>query len=252
MLATAGAPGGAVLEDAAGNRQPEYLAIGFAMNVLLAQVYLWSDAVESLADATPMPPHVVARDALPYPVMFWSRETAHTGPGWETNWLLVMHSSQGIRTVADVQRGPNDVSVIAGDILYGTRFPDDVPEYARPGIGAILGRLSFLRSPYIGADQERVPRAWRRASVRSGLTEAMADPLIRVVTLRRDAQENVDRERADRAQAAIERRSHWWVSGHHRAQWYPSKDAHEVIWIAPYLKGDLSKPLANKVYKVER
>lgn len=251
MLATAGMEGGVRLSDAGGTPLEDAMGLGLALNLMMAQVYLWSDEIETLADATPLPPHVISKDVLPYPLMFWSRETAHSGPGWETNWLIMMHSAHGIRTVADVQYGRDDARVMIGDIPYGKRYPDDIPEEHRPGVGAILGRLSFLASPYIERATERVPRAWRREATRMGLPDAAADPLIRVVKLRHEAQAAVDRQREDNAHP-IERRSHWWVSGHHRSQWYPSKQAHEVIWIAPYLKGDLSKPLAEKVYKVVR
>lgn len=250
MLATVGTEHGARLLTVNGEPLEPGLAVGMAMNALMAQVYLWSDDIESLADATPMPPHVVSRDALQFPVMFWSRETAHTGPDWETNWLLVMHSVSGIRIAADVMRGGGDASIMVGDIPYGARYPDDFKD-EEIGPGPVLARLSFLASPYIAADTERLPRQWRREAERAGVPASSADPLIRIVKLRREAQESIDRQRQD-ASTPMERRSHWWVSGHHRAQWYPSKQAHEVIWIAPHLKGDLSKPLAQKVYGVVR
>lgn len=44
----------------------------------------------------------------------------------------------------------------------------------------------------------------------------------------------------------------WMVSGHLRAQWYPSEQAHHVIWIAPHLKGPDDAPLLTHAYKVAR
>lgn len=252
MLASIGLPGGPELIDAFGNPLDEGVALGLAMAALMAQVYLWSDDIEALAEGTPLPRHTIARDALQFPVQFWSRETAHVAGGiGETNWVLLMHSLGGIRLICDVQ-AHGRASVMVGDIPYGRTFPDDFPDGLQQGAASVLGRLSFLASPYIGQEQERLPRAWRREARRNGVTDSMADPLIRVVKLRREVQDRVEREREERSAAAKERRSHWWVSGHHRAQWYPSREAHEVIWIAPYLKGDLAKPLASKVYAVVR
>lgn len=249
MCAMEGQPGGPVGYDANGRRGFGLGAVGMLLG---AQAYLWSDAMEQLADATPIPSHVVSRDALPMPVMFWSRETAHVDRELgETNWMLLYHSPDGIRAVADLRNPAGEDGLLWSEIPYGWRYPDEFPEHTRRGIGAVLGRLAFLASPYVDQDAERLPRAWRREGQRLKLSERMADPSIRVVRLRRDARESVEREREDRAMKG-ERRSHWWVSGHHRAQWYPSQQAHRVIWIAPHLKGDLSKPLAQKIYAVVR
>jgi hypothetical protein len=42
------------------------------------------------------------------------------------------------------------------------------------------------------------------------------------------------------------------VNGHVRAQWYPSEQAHRLIWIAPYLKGPEDAPMLTHAYKVAR
>lgn len=250
MCAMEGQLGGPV---AFNTTERDSVGIGSAILLFGAQVYLWSDAMERLADATPLPPHVVSRDVLPMPVMFWSRETAYVEPGvGETNWMMVYHSPSGIRILVDWRRPGEEAGLLTGGIPYGSRFPDDFSETENlRGIGAVLSRLALLASPYVDQDAERLPRAWRREGQRLRLSERMTDPSIRVVRLRRDARESVEREREDRAMKG-ERRSHWWVSGHHRAQWYPSQQAHRVIWIAPHLKGDLSKPLAQKIYAVVR
>jgi len=46
---------------------------------------------------------------------------------------------------------------------------------------------------------------------------------------------------------------HWWVRMHYRKQWYPSKNAHQLICIDPFVKGNtnmplhMPKPTVNKV-----
>lgn len=252
MIAMVGQPGGPKMQSLGGDTFADDLALGAAMVILQAQVFLWSEEIEAIANETPLPPHIISRDVLPFPLMFWSREVAHVSEQGETNWLFIMHHADGIRCIADLTRSSDDCTMLVGDIPYGAKYPDDFsddPSYQ--GVTAFLGRLAFLASPYIVPTEEHLPRAWRREAQRNGALASIADPLIRVVRLRRDAQENVDRQRQDAA-SGVERKSHWWVSGHFRAQWYPSKEAHEVIWIAPYLKGDLAKPLAEKIYKVVR
>lgn len=38
----------------------------------------------------------------------------------------------------------------------------------------------------------------------------------------------------------------WWVSGHWRQQWYPSRQANQPVWIQGYVKGPDDKPLITK------
>lgn len=254
LFASVGVPNGCRLVSSVGEDLGTQMALGFGMMTLAAAVYLWSDDIEQLATAAPLPSHVISRDALPMPVMFWSRETAHMAPdGRESNWMLVMHSNVGIRMAIDLVSSSTAGEIIVADIPYGARYPDDFEydEHQLAGVSSVLTRLAFLASPYIAADAEKLPRAWRREMSAAGLPAQTSDPLIHVVKLRHEARANVDQERHDNAMPPG-RKSHWWVSGHYRKQWYAATEAHKVIWIAPYLKGDPSKPLAKKVYAVVR
>ena len=76
---------------------------------------------------------------------------------------------------------------------------------------------------------------------------------VHVVELRRDVRERLARPDNDGTLPSRDWRHHWWVSGHYRAQWMPSTQSHKVMWIAPYLKGALDKPLLDRrVYVVDR
>jgi hypothetical protein len=66
-----------------------------------------------------------------------------------------------------------------------------------------------------------------------------------VITLRRHVSEP-----KDATGAPIEWSCRWIVNGHWRKQFYPSKEAHEYIWILPFVKGPEDKPLKTPDQKV--
>lgn len=229
-------------------------AVALAATILMAQPYLWTNQIEQLAQATPLPTHVISNETLPYPFMFWSRQTAHGEGDVETNWLLVIRSSDGIRLALDIlDLHTQQMHVTIGDIRHGATYPDDVPAEGRDSVGAVLARIAFLNSPYVETTRARLPRALRRLAVREHTLPPDPTPEgeIAVVTLRRDAHQRVADHLAD-TEGARAYRHQWWVSGHIRAQWYRSEQAHHPIWIAPYLKGDPDAPLLPKVYAVTR
>jgi hypothetical protein len=71
---------------------------------------------------------------------------------------------------------------------------------------------------------------------------------VAVVQLRQPAREAVEAYNAE--SPAWKHR--WWVSGHFRRQWKSSTQSHEVIWIAPFIKGPAGAPMLDKVYAVRR
>ena len=50
---------------------------------------------------------------------------------------------------------------------------------------------------------------------------------------------------------AVDWANRWWVSGHLRAQWYPSRQAHSLKWIAPHVEGPAGKPFEQRTYSVK-
>lgn len=230
------------------------LALSATMFMLVAEVYLWSTAVQDIADATPLPRHVVSFSNLPHPVMFWSNEAARGTEDWDTNFLLLTRTQRGLRLTADMINkagSPVEGRIVVSDIQDGMVYPDDFDAATVGGVGALLARIAFLNSPYIGHEVSRLPRAFRRHGFTVPAPAALADPAISVVTLRRETHAALERQASDEASGVIYKHQ-WWVSGHIRAQWYPSERAHQLIWIAPYLKGDPSKPMISRVYAVTR
>lgn len=243
--------------------EPETVKRMRAASILLvSQTYLWSRAVFDAVRACPLPQHVIARDILPYPFTYHTTEVSHDVI--ETTELRL---TTGMTTpvidwlgVADVPNqngcaitlGVTDFTVPANGILlaqsglrYNQTFPDDFPEPNRAPTALVLSLFAFLNSPFASVEPRKLPRQWRR---HGAVAAADVDAEIAVVTLRQAARDAIDQYNAE--PRAWKHR--WWVRGHFRRQWQPSKQAHEVIWIAPFIKGPADAPMLNKVYAVSR
>lgn len=239
------------------DRGPLTSALMLALRLLGADVYLWSSAMLDVAAAAPLPAHVIGRECLPQPYMFWSYETAyvvHDQPGEpEMNWLLLCDETGddygGISIIGD-RCTQGKITLAGGFIPYGQRYPDDFPDpLHREAVGTILRRLAFINSPYVDVKQSYLDRGLRRELARAKATTT-PDTSVGVVQLRRRLVEEMPSER--RGEDAVAWRHQWWVSGHYRAQWYASRQSHHVIWIAPHLKGPADLPIKERVYAVVR
>jgi hypothetical protein len=234
------------------------IASTFAYFMLHAQVYQWSDHCEELADAAPLPKHTISRNVMPTPIMFWSRQRSyiiHEPEYFETNWMLVMHGVDRMRILHDEIYGKRDsrrrAEFVLMDIPYGMIYPDDFGEgMSQNEIGRLLKRCSFLASPYTTHTAHGLPHHIRRQMQRSGQQGVFEDNKadVRVVALRRYR----ERKPPSGDHRHVDWRHKWWVTGHHRAQWYSKEKAHKVIWIAPYVKGPEDKPVLEKIYSVQR
>ncbi len=229
-----------------GSQAADGLSLAFMTK--MAQPYLWSDAIDKLVNSSPpMPEMEITRDILPFPVIFWSYEVCRGNEHIDSNWLLMFDCADGITMVTDIQRGMDDIQIEATSIRYGAKFPQDFSEgIERTGVEMILKRLAFIASPCTIVEAARIPRPERRRMLRAGVPRREVDEVIHTVVLRREHAQAASEYEG----ATVERRHHWWVSGHFRKQWLPSTKSHRVVWIAPHVKGDLSKPLLEKVYTV--
>ena len=228
-----------------------------ASQLLASMTYLWSRKIIDLVESYPLPRHVVDRDVLPFPWSFHSTETAyelttteHTEgfvPGSDTNWTYMGYNpvGKGMDVVRDIIPPAGPMTLDFFIIRFGKRYPNDFEPPARAPVAQILKRLAFIRSPFCEVEERKLPRAMRR---HGALPAGDIDKTVGVVVLRRAAQQSVDAYEAE----SKEFKHRWWISGHFRSQWYPSRNAHEIIWIAPYLKGPESAPLLEKVYSVIR
>jgi len=241
-----------------------------SVKILSSQVYLWTNEIREMASAMPLPRHTISRELLPYPLMFWSLETAMCvlDPEkeeiiGEIDWIVIQEerdettgkpngfgvttnfNKYSIATNGDtVTEG--DYEILYGQVPYGAIYPDDIGE----GSHIILALLAFLNTPLLQVTKTRLPRPIRREMKRRSMRKkpTIGDAETNVVTLRHPQTQKSD----DPSSGFIYRDHRWWVSGHFRAQWYPSTKDHKLIWIGPHLKGPEDKPILEKTYHVKR
>jgi hypothetical protein len=227
-----------------------------ALRGMMARPYLWTDRCYQIARETPVPKHVISRATLPTPQMWWTWETAYTAydssiDGREIGSLDAMMLSDEVEgfSVFHIGQSEDDehISVQGFGFRYGTTFPDDYSEAHREAAGQILSLLAFLNSPYIPKRTERLDRASRRALERYDHSVHVEDAVTFV-----DLRTPVSVKGSDPESRDVEWKHRWIVRGHNRAQWYPSEEAHHVIYIAPYLKGPEDAPLLEHAYRVKR
>jgi hypothetical protein len=221
--------------------------------LLRAVPYLWLNEIDEMASALPIPTHIVSPDLLPFPAMWWTFEGAHPmtdGSGQPVGLAdgFLVHQHQGGWIEVDVLG--NDAAGMpqagrAASFRAGWRWPADFPENERPTAASVLARLSFLASPFVEAAIVRP-----HTSKRSALGRSKAElPAIRFVRLRAAAVASIP---SDKDSGSVAWKHRWIVRGHHRAQWYPSIQAHRLVWIGPYMKGPADAPLKTPMYVVNR
>jgi hypothetical protein len=248
------------------------ILLPMAFMILGATPYLWCDKMEKLADGAPLPKHIVSPTVMPSPVMFWSRETAYSflepdGSKGENNWICAFVSDNLGRHVikTDLKPSPttarlfligdwiakdgSEAGLVSFSMALGKTWPDDYLN--DPQTGVVLRRCAFLNSPFVRTNVERLAHHHRRQMTRAGIAPGHVEEKIHVVKLRRAAGSS-PKPTGEPGTEGVEWKHHWWVNAFYRAQWYPSEQAHRVIWISPFIKGDLSKPLLEKVYAVVR
>jgi hypothetical protein len=229
-----------------------------------ATPYLWTEEVRATLRTLELPRHVLSPRLLPQPRCWFTFETGihvggvleHEGRRYEggiADALLLLDAGRGFTAYTlgemhDAETGETRPSITGASFEYGMTYPDDFTnEAVRTHLTSALALCSFLASPFIPKRQERASRAARREAKRLG--RPVEDELVTFVILRRPATRHHD---GDAPADGVEWRHRWLVSGHVRAQWYPSEQAHRLIWIAPYLKGPEDAPMLEHAYKVAR
>ena len=239
-----------------------------AVVLMGAATYSWTYEMQRLAQAAPLPAHVIGRDLLPTPTMYHTfadsmllvsaegDAQSFLGETPEADSMLIADALTGISVIvvanrradAAVPPGEAQHAILQYSIPFGRRYPDDFDPEHHSFIGTVLKLLAFLNSPYTETTHVSLPRAMRRHDLKHRADDAMRT--ISVVQLRRKARDAVA---ACAAATGHTLKHKFWVQGHMRAQWYPSTQAHQVIWIAPYLKGPAGAPLLeDRVYTVRR
>lgn len=103
---------------------------------------------------------------------------------------------------------------------------------------------TFCHQRIFIAEKEVAPRAMRKRA----LKEKRPEPLVSIVTLRRTA------STSNKPSESVEWHCRWLVRGHWRNQWCPARKMHRLLWIVPYVKGPVDKPLVvkPKVFNIAR
>jgi hypothetical protein len=244
-------------------RTREQALIDVSAYALSATPYLWTEEIRLALREIELPRHVLSPRLLPQP-RTW--HTFFTGlqlrgkltdggrhyEGETADAQLVCDAGVGfnVLTLGDmrcVETGEQHPTVTGTSFRYGATYPDDFDADQRNVLSGPLAMFAFLNSPFIPKRRERASRAARRELARTATP--LDDEHVTFVVLRRPA---ARREPGDDEERAVDWKHQWLVSGHVRAQWYPSEQAHRLIWIAPYLKGPPDAPMLEHAYKVAR
>ncbi len=147
-----------------------------------------------------------------------------------------------------VGRKSHGLAIASSGALYGDYVASEptMPS-GKPATISLFGMLSFMNSPYIPKNEGHLPRQQQRANSRHGFAP---EPEPRVLFV--DLRPALGVHDGDTTGQGATFHHRWIVRGHHRAQWYPSQQAHKVIWIAPHVKGPDGAPLKEHVYRVIR
>ena len=228
-----------------GNKEKWWLAQAVAS----AACYWIPADLDRMIRGMPMPRHRVGKRELPHKLMWICPELSH-GPDEFTIDSMLLRTGElpdGRSGIQGWLLGDNPEgegwAVHSLFIPWGTRFPENIPD---DSFGAmILKILAFLDSPYTVAPRHQATRSERRQLERAGYEE----PTVHVIRLRSPIQ--VPSEPSE-GQSGRQYRHRWWVRGHFRAQWYPSQQAHQVVWIAPHIKGPDGAEFKPATYAVIR
>lgn len=103
---------------------------------------------------------------------------------------------------------------------------------------ALFGAFSlFSKQQIFTSGRELAERHVRKRLARAG---SDMEPLVRVVRLRARVPAPGS---AERGEAHVDWACRWMVRGHWRQQFFPTRKAHQPIWISPHIKGPDNKPL---------
>lgn len=92
----------------------------------------------------------------------------------------------------------------------------------------------LMQQPVSAVSDAPYDRKTRRRLARKDIEP----PAIRLITLRRTAIDSIPGTEARR-----DYQHQWIVRGHWRQQWYPLRQVHRPVWIAPHIKGPEGAPL---------
>ena len=176
------------------------------------------------------------------------------------DWLTLWKGKDAINVALSIRGIQTTVNVMLryenGDVYDNTegQSPD-----LTGGQGTVAGQipqlvfsiLAFINTPMIHKSKEENPRRVRKQMERANknTTQSLPDgKQSSVVYLRRPQAKKASGQPTE----GKKRDFQWWVSGHYRSQWYSTTQAHKLIWISPFLKGEEGMPVKDITYMVVR
>jgi hypothetical protein len=135
------------------------------------------------------------------------------------------------------QTNPRLVEFVSASIIEFGTAPDGPVDF--PFRDRLLVATCLLMAQHISQTMTpHLPRADARADRRLNIEPKP----VTIIALRR-----VHNEGSDHIEGDGRDYSHRWiVGGHWRNHWYPKREVHRPVWIAPYVKGPDDKPLVLK------
>jgi hypothetical protein len=122
-------------------------------------------------------------------------------------------------------------NAFTGEIMKSSAYP----------LKELITAWTLMQQPMVKASDAEFDRASRRRLQKAGIEPKP----VRVISLRRPTS-----TAGERGESGREYHHKWIVRGHWRQQWYPSREVHRPVWIAPHVKGPEDAPLlgGDKVY----
>lgn len=147
-------------------------------------------------------------------------------------------------------RGDEPQLMAMPSCMFGTPFGSDewleaAPDSTSPELlPFLISAWLLMRQPLAVSSDVEPDRA-----VRKRLRRAGQEPKpVRVIELRRP------KSSGESGDGESNYHHQWIVKGHWRQHWYPKRQVHRPVWIAPHIKGPEGAPLigGEKVYALKR
>ena len=234
----------------------------WSQSILMADATLWMDDI--LVETSRMALPKFTFSSKPYSAGAWWW-TTEKGIGDETKmgtddyvethaFLLCVLPGNGILIVRAGTRGQDGVNRLEEIEPLG-----DGPVSAAHVDGLINIRsqlhamLAFRDSPYIPKRKEAAAdlSSRRGRHIKRTIDRKIASSTVSIIDMRLEHLPGASGPKAGDGEI-VDWKHRWIVRGHLRAQWYPSLQAHRVIYVPPHVKGPEDKPLKTRVSRVIR
>lgn len=230
------------------SRFPQEVVPVLGAALMKSSIFIWQNDMRMLALSYNVPEHPISERSFPHEFMWWTfpgelEVEGHAGLTGVDAFLILR-----VKGVRDKTPDRKDGWVVyafgndaSGPVIYlHWSAADGTSSSIEPGM---LAMSAFMTSPYMSIEKKRAAENKRWKGRRIG------DPTsVSVITLRSEVREAVRMEQGH----GPEWKQRWMVRGHMRLQWYPSTRSHQLIWIAPYIKGPEGAPIKVPVYSVSR